>query len=94
MITIKDSLSGSYFSCTIPDVSFSIDGYRAAVVIKIDDNEIYNEYLYPVDGDISIVDIGSLVASYVKRTLRSALLKYQQISSIVLPISVLLQQSL
>lgn len=73
MITIKDSLSGSYFSCTIPDVSFSIDGYRAAVVIKIDDNEIYNEYLYPVDGDISIVDIGSLVASYVKRTLCSAM---------------------
>lgn len=73
MITIKDSLSGSYFSCSIPDVSFSIDGYRAAVVIKIDDSEMYNEYLYPVDGDISIVDIGSLVASYVKRTLRSVM---------------------
>ncbi len=73
MITIKENLSGLYFSCTIPDVSFSINGYRAAVIISIDGSEIYSEYLYPVDGNISIVDISSLVASYVKRALRSTM---------------------
>lgn len=51
----------------------SINGYRAAVIIKIDDSEIYNEYLYPVNSEINIVDIGSLVSSYLKRTLHSAM---------------------
>lgn len=73
MITVREGLSGSYFSCSIPDVSLSINGYRAAVVISIDDNEIYNEFLYPVGGVISVIDLSSLVTSYVKRTLRSSL---------------------
>ena len=71
MITIKENLSGSYFSCSMPDVSLSINGYRAAVIIEIDGSKVYSEYLYPVDGNISVVDLGSLVSPYVKRTLRS-----------------------
>ena len=31
MITILQSLSGTYFSANVPDVVFSIGGYRAAV---------------------------------------------------------------
>ena len=50
MITITQTLSGTYFSANIPDVAFTITGYRAAVTITIDGTEIYAENLFPMNG--------------------------------------------
>ena len=69
MITINSTLSGKYFSCTIPDVVFTIDGYRAAVTITVDGTEIYSEYLYPVDGKITLSDLGDLLTPYARQSL-------------------------
>ena len=42
MITVLQSISGSYFSSDITDVEFSITGYRAGVVISVDGAQIYS----------------------------------------------------
>lgn len=50
MITVTQSIPATCFSANIPDVEFSIGGFRAAVVMTVDGEEIYNERLYPVGG--------------------------------------------
>ena len=50
MITVTQSIPATCFSANIPDVEFSIGGFRAAVVMTVDGVEIYNERLYPVGG--------------------------------------------
>lgn len=69
MITILSTLSGKYFSCTIPDVVFSITGYRAAVNIKVDGTLIFSENLYPLSGKIMIRDLANLITPYAKQSL-------------------------
>lgn len=74
MITVKKTLSGKYFSMGIPDLVFTIAGYRAGVVIAVStDNssftEIYSENLYPVDGGITMSDLGDLLTPYARQSL-------------------------
>lgn len=74
MITIKEGLSGKYFSMGIPDLVLTIAGYRTGVVITVStDNsswsEIYSEHLYPVDGAIAMGDLGNLLTPYARQSL-------------------------
>lgn len=74
MITVKNALSGKYFSMGIPDLVFTIAGYRAGVVIQVStDNstfsEIYSEHLYPVDTAITMSDLGDLLTPYARQSL-------------------------
>lgn len=74
MITVKSALSGKYFSMAIPDLVFTIAGYRAGVVIQVSsDNssfsEIYSEHLYPVDTAITMSDLGDLLTPYARQSL-------------------------
>jgi hypothetical protein len=73
MITVTNSLSGKYFSATIPDVIFSINGYRAAVTMQVDGISIYSEYLYPVSSKIKIGDLCNLITPYAKQSLKITL---------------------
>lgn len=69
MITVNSNLSGKYFSSVIPNVVFSIDGYRALVSMTVDGASIFAEYLYPVNGKISISDLTNLLSPYAKASL-------------------------
>lgn len=73
MITVLQSISGSYFSSGIPDVEFSITGYRAGVVISVDGAQIYSEHLYPVDGKIALTELDTLLTPYARQSLKVAL---------------------
>lgn len=66
---VTQSPSGTYFSSCIPNLIFSITTARALVVMTVDDKQIYSEFLYPLNGNISIEDIGSLVTPYALQRL-------------------------
>ena len=73
-ITIKQGLSGKYFSMCIPDIGVTIGGYRMGVKLQVSpDNdtwsEIYSEHLYPVDGAITMSDLGELLTPYARQSL-------------------------
>lgn len=70
MITINNTLSGTYFSGNIPDVAFTITGADAAVAITVDGDTIYSETLYPVGGKITLGDLSSLFTPYARQKLR------------------------
>lgn len=69
MITVTQSLSGKYFSANIPDVVFTIGGYRAAVTMAVDGKQIYSETLYPVEGQIELADLPGLLTPYARQSL-------------------------
>lgn len=64
MITVLKSLSGTYFSASIPDLSFTIGGSRAGVVMTVDGVKMYDEHLYQYDGSIELTDLSALFTSY------------------------------
>ena len=73
-ITISNGLSGKYFSMSVPDMVCTIGGYRMGVKILISPNskswtEIYSEYLYPLDGSITLADLGNLLTPYARQML-------------------------
>ena len=73
-ITVKQGLSGKYFSQNIPDVEVTIGGYRLGVTMETSTDgtswkEIYNEYLYPIDSSVAMGDLGSLLTPYCKQSL-------------------------
>lgn len=69
MIVITNGLSGTYLSATLPDISFTIQGYRALVEIKADADILFSDYLFPYGGSITFSDLSDLVQSYVRRRL-------------------------
>ncbi len=69
MITITQTLSGKYFSATVPDLIFAIGGVSAAVTISLDGDGIYSERLYPAGGSIRMADLGSLLRPYARQRL-------------------------
>lgn len=75
MISVSQSISGTYFSANIPDVVFVIDGYRAGVTMTIDGVQIYSEHLYPdpVGGEITIAELDRLLTPYVRQKLKAKL---------------------
>ena len=73
MITFLQSISGTYFSSGIPDVEFSIGGYRAAVTMAVDGSTIFSEHLYPTEGKVCIAELDRLVSPYARRSLKVSL---------------------
>lgn len=69
MITINSGLSGKYFSATIPDISFGINGHHASVRMQIDGQDIFFEDLYPASGVINLRDIPALITPYARKSL-------------------------
>lgn len=69
MITVTSALSGTYFSSTIPDISFAIGGDRALVTLTVGGKTAYSERLYPVGGQVRLVDVTDLVTPIVRQTL-------------------------
>lgn len=70
MITVTQSISGTYFSANIPDVVFSISGYRAAVTMTIDGTLIYSEQLYPIDGVVTLAELDRLITPFAQQQLK------------------------
>ena len=60
------TLRAKEFSSTIPDVSFQSSG-KARVVMTIDGDTVYDEWLYPVGGDVTISDLPELVTPYARQ---------------------------
>lgn len=70
MITVTQSISGTYFSANIPDVVFSISGYRAAVTMAIDGTLIYSEQLYPIEGVVTLAELDRLITPFAQQQLK------------------------
>ena len=74
-ITINKGLSNQYFSGNIPDVEISMTGTELAVKMEVgsaassDMTEIYSETLYPMDGVVTLSDLGDLIEPYAKEML-------------------------
>jgi hypothetical protein len=73
MITINKGLSGSYFSATIPDISYTISGTKSGVEMSVDGTKIYSEILYPMSGVITLTDLTNLLTSYARQKLKVSL---------------------
>lgn len=72
MITVTNTLSGMYFSASIPSVVFAINGVKASVVMTVDEEIVYSEYLYPVKSIIKVSDLSNLITPYAKQKLKIA----------------------
>ena len=60
------TLRSKEFSCSIPDVTFPTDG-KAHVVMTIDDASVYDEWLYPVNGIVTLQELSDLVTPYARQ---------------------------
>ena len=69
MIVITSSPSGKQFSSSVSDLLFAISETRAKVVISVDNEQIYEEMLTPVDGTIAVRDLTTMLAVYAERRL-------------------------
>ena len=70
MITVTQSISGTYFSANIPDVVFAIDGVCADVAMTADGEQVYSERLYPVGGVIELAELDRLLTPYARQRLK------------------------
>ncbi|SDZ94720.1 hypothetical protein SAMN05216455_10226 [Segatella bryantii] len=68
-LNITKSISGKYFSSTIPDVEFTISGVSAGVTMTCGGQQIYNETLFPISGKVSLRDLSNLVTPYARQQL-------------------------
>lgn len=72
MISLINSLSGTYFLWDVPDLAFDIkDGERAKVACTCEDGEMYSEFLWPVGQRITLREITALIQGTVERKLRA-----------------------
>lgn len=60
------TLRSKEFSCNIPDVTFSTTE-KARVVMTIDGESIYDEWLYPMDGIVTLQELSELVTPYARQ---------------------------
>lgn len=60
------TLRNKEFSCSIPDVSFSTTE-KAHVVMTIDGASVYDEWLYPSDGIVTLQELSDLVTPYARQ---------------------------
>lgn len=69
MITLITSISGTYFSSSLPDISFSIGKAVARVVLTLGGETVFSENLYPVGGKVVMHDLGSFVTLLLRKQL-------------------------
>lgn len=60
------TLRSKEFSCSIPDVTFSAED-KARVVMEIDGTTVYDEWLYPVGGIVTLSELSDLVTPYARQ---------------------------
>lgn len=60
------TLRSKEFSCSIPDVTVSTSA-KALVTISIDGTQVYQEWLWPVSGVITLEDLSDLVTPYARQ---------------------------
>ena len=68
-MTITSLPSGSFFLENIPDIDILTAKTRLLVTIQIGDDTIYDEYLYPADGEIRVSDLADIFRPYARRRL-------------------------
>lgn len=68
-MTITSLPSGSFFLENIPDIDILTAKTRLLVTINIGDDIIYDEYLYPADGEIRVSDLADIFRPYARRRL-------------------------
>ena len=66
-MTITSLPSGSFFLENIPDIDILTAKTRLLVTIKIGDDTIYDEYLYPADGEVRVIDLADIFRPYARR---------------------------
>lgn len=69
MITVITGIQGTYFSSSLPDISFSIGKAMARVEMTLGGETVFSENLYPVGGKIVMSDLGSFVTLLVHQQL-------------------------
>lgn len=60
------SLRNKEFSCNIPDVTINTSE-EAHIVISVDNENVYDEWLFPVNNTITIKELGDLVTPYARQ---------------------------
>lgn len=68
-MTITSLPSGSFFLENLPDIDILTAKTRLLVTIKIGDDTIYDEYLYPADGEVTVSDLADIFRPYARRRL-------------------------
>ena len=68
-MTITSLPSGSFFLENLPDIDILTAKTRLLVTIKIGDDTIYDEYLYPADGEVRVSDLADIFRPYARRRL-------------------------
>lgn len=68
MITVIHQPSSPVFTSALDTFSFKIGGENATVAISCDGEELLSETYYPVSGNITIYDLGTLIADAARRT--------------------------
>lgn len=68
MITVTNKPSSPLFTSALDTFSFKIGGERATVTITCGGEELLSETYYPVSGNITIYDLGTLIADAVRPT--------------------------
>lgn len=73
-MTVTTSFASKVFTSSVPNITLVTDYTRVHVIITIDTEEIYNEYLYPdSEGNIEILDMPGMVSLHVRQKLVATL---------------------
>lgn len=73
-MTVTSSFPSKVFTSSVPNITLVTDYTRVHVIITIDTEEIYNEYLYPdSEGNIEILDMPGMVSLHVRQKLVATL---------------------
>lgn len=62
----KMAFRNKEFSCSIPDISLATTE-KMRVLMEIDGSAVYDEWLYPAGGLITLQDLSGLVSPYVRK---------------------------
>ncbi len=65
-ITISNGIPSRCFSKNIPNLTVGIGGDRLEVGIRVNNEQVYSETLFPINATITLSEFGNLLTSYVK----------------------------
>lgn len=68
-MTIKSAPSGTCFLYNIRDLDILTTMSRVLVTIQIGDSTVYDEFLYPADGEIQLSDLADIYRPYARQQL-------------------------
>lgn len=68
-MTIKSAPSGTCFLYNIRDLDILTSMSRVLVTVEIGDSTVYDEFLYPADGEILLSDLADIYQPYARQQL-------------------------